>query len=346
MGSRQKSGESTGARDRSLSVRTRSFVHLLAWLAMWVGVGGCRDSAGGDGGDAAGPPPADPGGELALTVATFNVRYETQEDRGKRAWPTRLWLVVHALRESGAEVIGIQEALHGQVADLAASLPGFGFRGVGRDDGRRAGEYAALFWRRDRFTADPPEGGTFWLSDTPEQPGSRTWGNSVVRICTWQRLVDRATGRSLLVFNTHWDHQHQGSRERSARLIASRIDACRRPGEPVILLGDFNANEDNPAVRFLTGSKVALAGMPAEPWPGALIDAYATVHKLPANRRTLHFWTGRRDGPVKVDHVFASPPVRAAAAEILDLRRNGIMASDHYAVRASLVFPPTDRRGP
>jgi len=285
-------------------------------------------------------PPSDPGGPLELRLASFNLRYENPGDKAWRAWPRRLQLLVTTVRKMNPDVMGVQEGLHGQIADLRASLPDYDFAGIGRDDGRRDGEYSGIFWLRERFDADPEDGGTFWLSDRPEEPGSRSWGNTVVRVCAWRRLVDSRTGRGFYVFNTHWDHRHQGSREHSARLIAKRIDARRHPDEPVVLLGDFNANEDNPGIKYLRGKKVKLAGQDAAArWDHALVDTYATVHGLPWNRRTLHFWTGRKDGPVKVDHIFASAGAKVRDAGITDLRRGGRMPSDHYPVWAEIVFP-------
>ncbi len=271
-------------------------------------------------------------GVLALTAVSFNLRYEGPQDEGWRAWPQRVDRVVRAIRGLDPDVMGIQEALHGQAADLRASLPDYDFEGVGRDDGKRAGEYAGILWKRDRFELDPDDHGTFWLSDFPEQPGSRTWGNSVVRSVCWVRLTDRASGRGFYVFNTHWDHRHQGSRERSALLIAERMDSRRHPGEPVMLLGDFNGNEDNPAVAYLTGSRVDLAGQARPAWDGALIDPWRQLNPRVENRRTLHFWRGHREGAWKVDHVLVSADARVIDAGIFHAASRETQPSDHYPV--------------
>lgn len=311
--------------------------HLIVAAGIGMAVGGC-DRGGGEDGLAAAAAAAAVGNALPVRVATFNLRYETPEDRGLRAWPQRLQLVVATIRRLDADVLGVQEGLHGQVADLRASLPDYDFRGVGRDDGERRGEYCGIFWRRERFAPDPDHGGTFWLSDHPHQPGSRTWGNSVVRICTWQRLVHRPSGRGFCFFNTHWDHQHQGSRERAAQLIAARLDARPLPHEPVVLCGDFNATEDNPAVQFLLGRPAVLGGAPAGPWPGALVDTYEAAHGRPADRRTLHLWSGRRNGALKIDHILVSAGAAVRDAEIIDHRRGQLLASDHYPVCADIRF--------
>ena len=189
---------------------------------------------------ALGPPKAVPvveNGRMELKLMTFNVRYENAGDVDSRSWAKRVVGAVRMIREEAPDVIGVQEALHGQAADLWASLPDYEFFGTGRDDGKREGEYSGIFYRRDRFEADVSDSGTFWLSDTPEKPGSRTWGNTIPRVAAWIKLTDRSTGRAFYFFNTHWDHRDQPSREKAALLIARRIDARKSPELPVILLG-------------------------------------------------------------------------------------------------------------
>ena len=275
-------------------------------------------------------------GVLELTAASFNLRYENDGDPGSRAWRQRLVPVVRMVRKMNPAVMGVQEALHGQAADLWASLPGYEFFGVGRDDGQRAGEYSGIFYQRDRFEADPADCGTFWLSDRPEQPGSHTWGNVIPRLAAWVRLTDRASGRGFYVFNTHWDHQHQGSRERAALLLVARIDQRRHPAEPVLLLGDFNANEQNPAVAYLRGETVTVANT-RQRWDHGLIDTYQALHGIEPNRRTLHFWSGSAAGTLKVDHILVTPGVQVLAATIH--RDSEPLPSDHFPVSATVRFP-------
>lgn len=263
-------------------------------------------------------------GRLELKLMTFNIRYENDEDAGARAWRQRVIGAVRMIREEAPDVIGVQEARHGQAADLWASLPDYEFFGAGRDDGRRSGEYAGIFFRRDRFEADESDSGTFWLSDTPQQPGSKTWGNGIPRTVTWLRLVDRSTQRGFYVFNTHWDHKHQGSRERSASLLAERISGRKLIDHPVIVLGDLNAVEKNPGVAVLARD-------------ARLIDTFHALHPAEPARTTLHFWRGTRDGLLKVDHIMVSEGAEVLSAEIRD--HDKPMVSDHFPVTARVVFP-------
>ena len=277
---------------------------------------------------ALGPPKAVPvaaDGRLELKLMSFNIRYENPGDPGSRAWRQRVAGAVRMIREENPDVFGVQEALHGQAADLWASLPDFEFFGAGRDDGRRSGEYSGIFYQRVRFEVDSTDAGTFWLSDTPEKPGSMTWGNGIPRVATWLRLTDRATQRSFYVFNTHWDHRHQGSREKAGALLAERIRHRRHPGDPVVLLGDFNAVETNPGLRFLTAP------------PLEMIDTFQTLHPQESARTSLHFWRGTREGRLKVDHILASKGAEVLSASIRD--HDEPMVSDHFPVTARVVFP-------
>jgi endonuclease/exonuclease/phosphatase family metal-dependent hydrolase len=298
-------------------------------LAILIGVAGCKRDR------LTGPPKAVPvreDGAVALSLMSFNVRYESRGDLEKRSWRQRVIGAVRMLRRQRPDIIGVQEALHGQAADLWASLPEYEFFGVGRDDGKLAGEYAGIFYQRDRFQPDPSDCGTFWLSDSPETAGSRTWGNEFPRVAAWLRLVDRATGRGFYVFNTHWDHRNQPSRERAARLIAQRIDARKHADEPVALIGDFNSVETNPGLVYLRGERGG-----GDFWSNGLLDTYQAIHANEKNRRTLHLWRNSREGPLKVDHILVSRGAKIEDADIVSTDQP--MVSDHFPVVARVLFP-------
>ena len=147
----------------------------------------------------------------ALTVMSFNIRYGTAND-GDNHWSQRREFLFEVVRDENADLVGVQEALAFQIDEILAAVPGYAVVGVGRDDGRARGEFSAILFRRDRFRV--ADSGTFWFSDTPEVPGSKSWGNTITRISTWARLVDR-DGSAFWHFNLHLDHQSQPSRERS-----------------------------------------------------------------------------------------------------------------------------------
>jgi len=258
-----------------------------------------------------------------VRVLSFNLRYITAEDQGPRAWVARRDAAAATIQRDAPDFVGVQEALRPMLDDLKNRLPGYGEIGVGREDGQTKGEYAAILYRLDQW--QPMASGTFWLSATPEVPGSATWGNRVTRICTWARLKHTQTGRELAVFNAHFDHQSQPAREQAADLILRQIQTLAG-GLPVVLTGDLNATPDNPAILRLTTG------------PGALQDVWLAHHRdTPATSAgTYHGFSGNTAGP-RIDYIFASPGIATRTAEILQQPTDGgHPPSDHFPVRATL----------
>jgi len=261
-------------------------------------------------------------GRESMRVMSFNIRYGTARD-GVNRWEVRRPRVVRLVQRFRPDVVGVQEALRFQVDVLAEGLPDYGWFGVGREDGATRGEHVPVFYRRGRYRE--LERGTFWFSETPAAPGSKSWGNAIPRICTWGRLEDRATGGSLFVYNVHLDHASQRSRERSADLLVARI-AGRSPRDPVVVTGDFNAAETNPAIVRLTAG----AG------DAALRDAFREIHPTVARTNTFNGF-GLGIGGGRIDYVFVSPGWRVVDAFIPRGRIDGAFASDHFPVVADLL---------
>ena len=271
------------------------------------------------------PPTASPAPQAAdsLNVMSFNIRYGTARD-GDNAWELRRSALIEAIEAFRPDVLGVQEALHFQLDELVAAMPRYQRIGVGRTDGVEAGEYAAILIDRSRL--EVLEEGTFWFSDTPGVPGSTSWGNDITRICTWVRLRDRASGRSFYVYNVHWDHRSQPSRERSAELLIQTI-ARRAPGaEPVLVTGDFNAGETNRAFQHLLGAPEA-----------ALFDTFRLLHPTARGVGTFNGFEGTTSGE-KIDAVLASQDWEILAAEIVRSVRQGRYPSDHFPVTAILTL--------
>ncbi len=270
------------------------------------------------------PRPAAP---AELDVMSFNIRYGTAND-GDNRWELRRQLLFDTIRTADPDVLGVQEALGGQIGEILDALPQFAALGVGRDDGKTRGEYAAILYRRDAYAVS--DTGTFWFSDTPDVIASKSWGNNITRICTWARLVDRE-GRAFWVFNVHLDHQSQPSRERSTALLLERIRTRRLPDEPVIVTGDFNAGEQNAAITQL----LRPAGTSGAP----LIDTFRAVHP---DEKVVGTFTGFTIGQTsgdKIDYVLVTPGVEVLSAGIDRTARDGRYPSDHFPVTARVRLP-------
>ena len=272
-----------------------------------------------------------------IRVMTFNIRYGSAKD-GPDAWPLRKETVAKVFREVKADFVGSQEALVYQIEYLDEQLPDYQVVYRTREVDPKAGEACPIFYLSDRWELDPRENGTFWLSDTPQVPGSITWGARLPRVVTWGRFIprnprnrgddgrgDQGSVRGVYVFNTHYDHQSQPSREKSSELLLKRIAERRHQDEPVIVMGDFNADESNPAsVRLRQG-------------PPPLVDTFRVVHPEAKVVGTFGGFKGRRDGG-KIDHIYVLPGAEVKSAQILHEQVDGRWPSDHYPVTAVIRF--------
>ncbi len=266
--------------------------------------------------------------ELVLKVMTFNIRLSPAND-GPDRWEVRKPMVADAIRQFNGDFVGVQEAWADQIAFLNENLPDYRSIGRSREKDPSTGEGTPLYYRHDRWRLDPEQQGTFWLSDTPDVPGSRTWGNEIPRIVTWGRFIEASTGRAVSVINTHFDHRSEPSRRQSAEQLA-RFVAERAKQEPVVVTGDFNAPEDSYAIRFLRGE------MP-EP-PIRLVDTFRVAHPDAVEVGTFGGFRGDVAG-AKIDYVFTLPTARVLSAEIVRTNQDGRYPSDHYPVTAAIAFP-------
>jgi len=258
-----------------------------------------------------------------LRVVTYNIRYASPND-GEDVWPNRVETVATFLRDF--DVIGLQEVTPEQLADLQERLKDFDSYGVGREDGKSKGEHAAIFYRRDRLQAGKM--GTFWLSETPEQVGSKGWDAALPRTCTWMVLRDHSTNQPIWVANTHFDHRGANARTESAKLIR-RVVHSRRGDLPAIVMGDFNCLPGSDPYRALTDQDAADAP--------ALHDARVVSQQPPSGPSST--WSGFKEiAPDRIiDHLFVIGPLKVQSLQTLDPRtETGRFGSDHLPVAASI----------
>ncbi|WP_428305866.1 endonuclease/exonuclease/phosphatase family protein [Lacipirellula sp.] len=256
-----------------------------------------------------------------LKAMTFNIRLATGDD-GENVWSKRSDLAIGVIRDEKPHVFGVQEAQPIQIEELNAALPEYINVGVGRRaDG--SDEFSAVYFRRNRFHLS--DAGTFWLSDEPTVPGSRSWGNNLPRIATWVRLLDQANKRRIIVLNTHWDHESQPARLNSAKLICEQLKKISGDDEPVIVTGDFNATPENPAMAALIEQ-------------GGLRDTLSVAHPKEKNTGTFHGFGRVEKGP-KIDAILVSPQWKVKDATIIRTHDGNRYPSDHYPVTATLELP-------
>jgi endonuclease/exonuclease/phosphatase family metal-dependent hydrolase len=260
---------------------------------------------------------------------SFNIRYDEPRDK-ENAWPNRKELVAALIRFHHADLVGVQEALKGQLDDLNSLLPEYGWVGVGRSDGKAGGEFSAILFRKDRF--NPLESSTFWLSLTPNVP-SKGWDAALPRIVTWAKFKDKRTGKVFFHFNTHFDHQGVQAREESALLLLRRIDLQARR-LPVVVTGDFNFTESSNGYQTLVG-KGSAKSVGAEL---AIRDArYLSEQGHYGPTSTFNDFKGLVPNR-KIDFVFVKGNIRVLQHGALSDTWDGRYPSDHLPVLAEIVI--------
>jgi endonuclease/exonuclease/phosphatase family metal-dependent hydrolase len=281
---------------RNISRSIHAWVKLLLWMV------GCMLTAL--------PLHAQP-----LRVMTFNVRFLTTND-GANNWDARRDLVADMLRAEDPDVIGTQELFKRQGDDIVERVPQFAWFGEGRGGGD-ADEHMGVFYRKDRLRV--LESGNFWLSDTPDVPGSRTWGNIYPRMVTWARFARIADGTTFTLYNTHLPYRDidEPARIRCAELIRDRLDKLPK-SERVILTGDFNTTSESRVHATLTNS---------------LTDLWTTAPQRSGPEGTFHDFTGKPQR--RIDWILVRG-LAASRIETVTTQRDGRYPSDHFPVVAEL----------
>lgn len=257
----------------------------------------------------------------SLRVMTYNIRLDLAED-GINRWSNRRDQFIGQIALMRPAILGLQEVLPGQKADLQNAFPGFAFLGAPRE---KDGESASLAFDRNTFALR--SSGTFWLSPTPTVP-SKGWDAAYSRVATWAHLVRKSDGRRFLAINTHLDNEGKQARLEGAQQISRWIAANRVPGELVVVTGDFNTTPDSPPVQALT-----LA-------PLSLRDARTISKTPPVGPEGT--WDDFRVVPLpqdemRIDFVLVDPKIDVERYGVLAWHFDGPrVASDHFSVVADL----------
>jgi endonuclease/exonuclease/phosphatase family metal-dependent hydrolase len=264
--------------------------------------------------------PGPQGDRAPFRIITYNIRYDNPGD-GLNSWDHRKETVSSLILFHDADIACIQEGLVQQVRYLHGALKGFAYCGVGRDDGKEAGEYSAIFYRQKML--DRIADSTFWLSPTPSRP-SKGWDAALPRIVTWAHFKIKATGRSFFVFNTHFDHMGEIARRESARLLLSQIP--RIAGDhPAIVTGDFNSTDQDSAYQILVRPVKG----------GSLLKDSFFLSELPhyGVASTFFGFDACTQGPgERIDFVFVTAGITVLRHGTLTDFVNGRFSSDHLPV--------------
>ena len=253
-----------------------------------------------------------------INIITYNIRLNVASD-GVNAWPNRKENVKALVKFHDADILCVQEALPEQF-DALLENSNFDVVGVGREDGKRKGEFSAVYFDKDRFTKK--DGGTFWLSETPDVP-SKGWDAALNRVCSWVRLYDKLNKKEFLVFNTHYDHIGVQARIESAKLLKQKIQQIA-PTLPVVFTGDLNVTPETEAIAtiksFLTDAKEISQEPPYGP------------------NGTFNAFDFNSDLKNRIDYIFVNKGFKVQKFAVLTDSKDKRYFSDHLPVFARLWF--------
>ena len=276
-----------------------------------------------------------------VRVMTYNVRYSAGDKKSPdNNWKARRDDFARTVERENPDVVGFQEVLPDQRKWLERRFPDYAFTGEGRNADRVNGEASPVAFRRDRFEA--VTNGTFWLSETPDVPGSKSWNAAFPRICTYAVLKDKATGKTFSFANTHMDHKSEKAREKGMLLIIERMKAFG-DGAPIIFTGDHNCREtEAPAAavsKMLVNALYESETPPRGPW--RTFNGWKWRDAEPSTLDALKESPEARNAPereCRIDYIYATRGARVLDyATVADARPGKrLYPSDHYPVVATM----------
>ncbi len=258
-----------------------------------------------------------PADDPAIDVMSFNIRLDTQHD-GPNAWPHRAGMVAGFVNDQIPDLLGMQEVLWHQYLYLDSALIGYGSVAAGRDDGLREGEACPVFYRLGRF--DRLDRGSFWLSATPDVPGSVGWGAALTRVATWVRLYDKVRQDTLMFINTHFDHVSDSARVMSSGLLLGRLKELAGNND-FIITGDFNARPGSLAIERMTEE-------------GYAVDSFILSETPPSGESYTFNGFKEEPGEGRIDYIFVREGMKVLSHKTHRIIEEGVFISDHWPVTA------------
>lgn len=256
-----------------------------------------------------------------LTIGTYNLRYDNPKDTGN-LWINRSPVIASLIRFHDFDIFGTQEGYKNQLDDIINALPQYTYYGVGRNDGKDAGEHSAIFYKKDDFKL--LHKGDFWLSQTPDKPGLGWDATCCNRICSWVYLQHKKSGKKFYFFNAHYDHQGIQARRESSKLILQKIQEIAGK-ERVIFTGDLNGSNTSEPYLSVANS-------------GILKDTYTQVKYPYANNASHNGFGTTKDSTNIIDHIFITNHFTTGKWGVLTDTYHGKFPSDHFPVLAVIVL--------
>ncbi|APG61490.1 endonuclease/exonuclease/phosphatase family protein [Christiangramia salexigens] len=255
-----------------------------------------------------------------LEIMSYNIKYANEND-GENSWSKRKDFLTNQLKYYEPDIIGIQEAVIGQLKHITSEIDTYAYVGVGRDDGKQKGEYSAILYNTRKFKVLDSK--TFWLSETPEKV-SVGWDAAMERICTYALFIDEKTDREFWVFNTHFDHIGEEARAQSTKLILKKISEINSHKLPVVLTGDFNLEPDSDPILDLKRS---------------LKDSRTSATQVSfGSEGTFNGFNFGAQVTRRIDYIFVSPEVKVLKYGALSDSKDLKYPSDHFPIISLISF--------
>lgn len=256
-----------------------------------------------------------------FNVASYNLRMDTPRD-SLDSWEHRKDMVNGLIRFHDFDIFGTQEGFHHQITDIIK--PGdYAYTGVGRDDGKDAGEHSAIIYKKNKFLV--LDKGDFWFSETPEIPGKGWDAICCNRICSWAKFKDIISGKEFYFFNVHYDHQGKEARKQSSILLMKKIRKIAA-GYPVICTGDFNATPDSEPIKIINEK-------------GLLNDSYKVTLQPPygttGTSNSFNIFAKMKN---RIDYIWISKEFTVNKYGVLNDVQYGHFPSDHFPVMINVSF--------
>lgn len=258
-------------------------------------------------------------------IMSFNIRCGQCDNNNVNNWTGRKALVTDVITNYTPDLVGFQEMIGEQKEFISQQFPNLGFYGSGRDQDRN-GEGCYIFYNKNRFEVDSANSGTFWFSSTPDVPGTTDMGDIYKRICTYVRLKDKTDGKYFYHCNTHITYIDTLQGKYLDFLVAQLTKRLTQP-DPVVLTGDFNADENNAVVKKFMNYNGAFK----------FSDTYRMLHP-DGEAGTFHAFTGKpTEG--KIDYIFINANLmKPIEAEIIRYNKNGLYPTDHFIIYSKLQY--------
>ncbi|MGW8122717.1 endonuclease/exonuclease/phosphatase family protein [Roseivirga echinicomitans] len=253
----------------------------------------------------------DPVGEIQ--IASLSLLYGTPADL-ENVWKKRKSRAIANLQTYKDGIICLQEVNETQIKDISKGVSGLGVvyrtRGLKNGDGNAN----AIFYNKRKWKLIEDE--TFWLSDTPTLPESRSWGNTLPRIATVVVLENKADNTRIRVLNTLLDHRSESSRLNSIEMILAKLEGYKDQ-YPTFLVGGFNVDSEDVVVK-------------------KTLEEYSDTYTGgPFEGCTFHSYHGGRNCP-RIDYIFYrnADGMKMNSSGIDRYEKNRLFPSDHYLIYA------------